>query len=459
MKKYILVIALFLLAINYTQAQYRNPFIPNHCKNAKQNLFNTKFSNQLNPISQTKHNLKATKATIWNVDTVVVYDTANNQDYRIVQNFNNNGDLLTSLFELWQNNVWINSGKSTCIYDAYGNLLTEISEEWVNNAWVNSWKSSYIYNANGNILNRLFQEWQNNVWLNYEKYIYSYDVNGNNLTELSEYWLNNVWVNNRRFTYTYDANGNRLIALSEYWLNNVWVYSWRSTYTYDVNGKIITLFSENWQNNAWINSGKSTYTYNANGNLLTEIYETWLTDAWENSWRYTYTFDANGNQLTELSESWQYNIWITEGRYTYTYDVNGNSITGKGEMWENSNWALSSSGLLLIYSSKNIISVVFGSCYIAHFISFSSAIDEKDNDSQIIIYPNPASDKLIIDFQSINDLKNIAVSFYNIQGKLLLQQAIKQPLIEINISSFAKGVYIVKVINEKEVTMQKLIKQ
>ncbi|MFZ4740970.1 MAG: T9SS type A sorting domain-containing protein [Bacteroidales bacterium] len=166
-----------------------------------------------------------------------------------------------------------------------------------------------------------------------------------------------------------------------------------------------------------------------------------------NSYKSTNTYDANDNKLTELFESWLNNAWVNNGKYTYTYDANGNSSTGKFEEWLNNNWEMNSYGDLDVYSSKNnIFSLYQIARFEAHFVSFTTGINENSN-KQINIYPNPATSNLTINLQQLTKLQNTTVSIYDIQGKLLLQQSITQQQTELNISSFAKGIYIVKLNN------------
>ena len=77
----------------------------------------------------------------------------------------------------------------------------------------------------------------------------------------------------------------------------------------------------------------------------------------------------------------------------------------------------------------------------------------------ILIYPNPATTKLTINLQQLTNLQSTTVSIYDVQGQLLLQQTIKQLQTELNISKFAKGVYVVKVNNDKQSMISKFVKE
>ncbi|MFZ4402296.1 MAG: T9SS type A sorting domain-containing protein [Bacteroidales bacterium] len=77
----------------------------------------------------------------------------------------------------------------------------------------------------------------------------------------------------------------------------------------------------------------------------------------------------------------------------------------------------------------------------------------------INIYPNPATSNVTINLQQLTHLQNTTVSIYDIQGKLLLQQNITQPQTELNIASLAKGIYVVKVNNNKQSLVSKFVKE
>ena len=365
-KHYILLLAICIMSI--ANAQQKNQKLP---QSVNENINKISDNHKSDYLKSTNPN--ASKAVIWNFDTIIAFNTSD-QVQKITQTFDN-----------------------------YGNILMYKIEDWLNNTWIN-----------------------------YSKNTYTYDASGNMLSEIIEYWQNNTWQNNYRYTYTYDANGNML-----------------------------TVLIESWQNNAWVSNSKGTYTYDANGNRLNWLHEKWQTNAWENSDKNTYTYDTNGSKLTSLYELWQNNAWVNRNKFTYTYDPNGNSITGKYEIWQNSNWQLSFTpnfSNLEVYSAENVFTSLIAARYEAHFVSFVNGIKESDI-KPIYIYPNPASNNLTINLSQLKNLKNTTVSIYDIHGKLLLHQNIQQPLTELTITQFAKGFYIVKVNNNKEILVSKFVKE
>ncbi len=88
-----------------------------------------------------------------------------------------------------------------------------------------------------------------------------------------------------------------------------------------------------------------------------------------------------------------------------------------------------------------------------------AGIKETTNTFDFTAYPNPATDKLTIDFPKITALRNLFISIYDIQGQLILLQQINNAKTEVNISSLAKGIYVIKFYNENNTSIAKFVKE
>lgn len=75
------------------------------------------------------------------------------------------------------------------------------------------------------------------------------------------------------------------------------------------------------------------------------------------------------------------------------------------------------------------------------------------NNEIVYIYPNPASDHIMIEGLQLNS----TIEIVDMNGKILLNQNVFDENIEINTSGFAAGIYIVSIIGESSATVQKLI--
>ena len=101
-------------------------------------------------------------------------------------------------------------------------------------------------------------------------------------------------------------------------------------------------------------------------------------------------------------------------------------------------------------------------CFDSAFVTINvnpSGINSFDKNNVFSINPNPAKEILTININKIKDSHNTIVNIYDLQGELMLQQAIKQETTELTISNFAKGMYILKICNDKNTMVSKFIKE
>lgn len=150
-----------------------------------------------------------------------------------------------------------------------------------------------------------------------------------------------------------------------------------------------------------------------------------------------YSYNGSTNNNTSLV---RYN---TDGTLDASFGVNGKTIQPIGTH-DNGAWAiaLQPDGKILTggWSSEggdNEMAVA------RFFGSSATAVSEPVLDNYLLIFPNPAINILTI--ETVVQSNNKTISIYNIQGKLLLKQIIKENKTDIDISDFSKGMYFVNV--------------
>lgn len=79
---------------------------------------------------------------------------------------------------------------------------------------------------------------------------------------------------------------------------------------------------------------------------------------------------------------------------------------------------------------------------------------EFELDSSVSLYPNPV--KNVLNIKAKNIIKS--VSLYDVQGRLLQTEINSNNQLEFNISSHSNGVYFIKIITEKGINLEKIIK-
>jgi hypothetical protein len=145
-----------------------------------------------------------------------------------------------------------------------------------------------------------------------------------------------------------------------------------------------------------------------------------------------------------------------DSSYHYTWNVkNGNIIDGINTNAVTIQWADKGTCLLSAAISNN------HGCYNAYtdsvkFRTFSSGIREESEKSGVIVYPNPVTDKLIIESG-----ENVQYELINVEGKVIRSsssQHYENPVI-LDLSDLSAGYYLLTVSSASHVDKVKVIKQ
>lgn len=79
------------------------------------------------------------------------------------------------------------------------------------------------------------------------------------------------------------------------------------------------------------------------------------------------------------------------------------------------------------------------------------------SDNGYTIFPNPSNNFIVIN--TPNELENGRITVYNVEGKEILQQVLINTKTYIDISSFAKGLYFIKLSTKEGALMRKFVKE
>lgn len=132
--------------------------------------------------------------------------------------------------------------------------------------------------------------------------------------------------------------------------------------------------------------------------------------------------------------------------------------------------------LLASYSGHNIppsvtaqsgkMSIIFTSStgqvfdgWRAHYVSGPSVGIEENNNLNFRIYPNPTSDFIYIEKESITNKTVKEVKIYSLDGRIVLDQSftLKNAIIKLSVSELSKGMYFVKILGENNSESHKII--
>jgi hypothetical protein len=174
---------------------------------------------------------------------------------------------------------------------------------------------------------------------------------------------------------------------------------------------MLSELDQNWDGVAWVNSNRYIYTYNANNDQTSELDQEWNGSAWQNNLYDITSFDANGFVKAESHKDW-------------SYPETGTEISGDS------------------------------SYYYFHTIVTGLNFPKTD---VVTIYPNPGKGK----FTLANGSNITSVEVFSLAGKkIYANYNFKQDASGvIDLTGYAKGVYILKTNRGGIIQSSKLIIQ
>jgi len=90
-------------------------------------------------------------------------------------------------------------------------------------------------------------------------------------------------------------------------------------------------------------------------------------------------------------------------------------------------------------------------------MDFTDAINDPEIVKNIKVFPNPTSNQLFVNID-LPSLENTEIQIFNLDGKLLLDNQFSSPQnqIELNVSNFASGIYILKITLDDEIVTKRI---
>jgi hypothetical protein len=388
------------------------------------------------------------------------------------------------------------------LYDNQNNLISLIFFDGINSGseWRNSEKLEFYYNSQNYNTSIIEYSWEleSLTWFPYIKLEYTF----NNLGEITStiYYYNSSeiisWQQNHKIENTYDLNGNETLNTTSIWNStmNQWEYSSKTVRSYN-NNSLTSITELDWSttNLIWINSKKTEYNYDTFGNLTISTSFNWLSSSsvWRQSFKEVRTFNGINLCTQMITYLWvsSTTLWKPSNMFEYNYDNLGNQTSEikssfnedlesfvyyhKTEYSFNNNYTLEETIYPPIYADGLSIfntqvlkfieydwnNELFNwdiSYYLDLYYSGleNSLFDEAY--SEISIYPNPASEFIIIKNQSEHEISTIEI--IDSWGNIVIEKSfvgqtvipIKNLIcgvyyININKNSSSKGIKLVKI--------------
>ena len=383
--------------------------------------------------------------------------------------YNSNGQLTERTLQEFQNGAWVNVGRDLVTYNASGDVTQHTWQEFANNKWNDVGRVQTTYNAQGLITKELTQEFDGTQWQNVEQEVNTYNAQGYPTQEVKEVWEDGAWFREEGTKTTYTFTGNNITAVEEEEWDvdkQAWEKTEKTLLAY--NGSTVSEYTEQiWENNSWVNKNKFVNIVWQNANQLMPksfVMQEWVNNAWANKNRTTYNFNSSGEWTSILTEEFANGAWKNSNQIVWAYDDKGNVTNTKTQNWNGTAWVtLTENNSIYTYESihlkeevhqfkgltdptlENVSRIVYSD----HQAFTVTATDDPELSANTRVYPNPTSKDLKIELSDA-DVRVASVSLYSITGQKVYEQVTQKAFsaepISIDVASFSKGMYLLKVL-------------
>jgi hypothetical protein len=304
---------------------------------------------------------------------------------------------------------------------------------------------------------------------------YTYNSNGTLNTTYSLQLNGSVWDTAGKTTYSYNAQNK---VAEEVVYNKIitgWEEAFKTTYTYDGAGNNTEVMGYEWTGSAWAENWKDSNTYNANNKLSTNTYMEYTGGVWENVYADSFGYSSTDYYTYNMSKEWNTDSvkWLYASLEERHVGANGLPDSVYYSQWDEdtqdwmrimiSDWHYNSNDLPT--NANGIISFMGAELPVFQFnyyyeYYFDAGVDKRAR-TTAAIYPNPATDKVTIEWKD-KTADRTTLYVFNNMGQMVAQQNIGATnKAEISLTGMQPGVYWLKAIaaDGTNVLAQQVIKQ
>jgi hypothetical protein len=401
-------------------------------------------------------------------------------DSKTEKNYDGNGyqNLLAYYYGDTITGQWVGYSKYESILDSKGQINEYVASVWDrdNNQWLPTQKKTNTWNQAGNLVLNMFYLYdaENAQWVEDSKEERVYNSDGTPDSVLISLWIENKggWIKLSKDEYQYDDQGREILLTSFTWDPSTGevAYGGQVDYVYNADS-LNTIISSLWDrvNEKWIPANKKDYTEAFNIETLTAYYS-WdsMSDQWKGSSKYEKGISDSGIVLWEIYSEWDDNAslfvptdsvefsnylnghvytqsvwdtlsgsWIFDLKSHDTYNADGNIVLDESYDWDINTSQWKDSEKTTWYYSEHTYSPVPGT-----------------NESQLRVYPNPASEYIVFDLEDMSSPAEICL--FDSQGRQVLERSFSgnEP---IRLGNLVGGIYLYKVTVGEKVFNGKII--
>jgi hypothetical protein len=169
----------------------------------------------------------------------------------------------------------------------------------------------------------------------------------------------------------------------------------------------------------------------------------------------TYQWKLNGNDISGA----------TNNTYAYIVTPNYNGKKINCMMTSNESCILGSPAIsntlkmTIKQSPKNSIITEAGNDLFPDNATLKTGLSSETIGDDISIYPNPATNSIILDYTGYQVSDKCELWIYSIDGKLLLNNNLKDKTTIIDVDSYESGIYYIRIMSSNETRTRKFIKE
>lgn len=364
-----------------------------------------------------------------------------------------------------QNDEWQNTSKIINVYDEFNRQSQRIRLEWDdNNQWLNQMKSEYYYNSNNDETQQSNYDWdvENEIWVNSFRVEFGYNEQGlensvvlwsrdfetEMLTRVEKYerWFNNSGSVIEETKFSWDKNNyvwNNMSKLNIYYGPDIQsndYYSWDSTewklykhYGYrldSLTGAYNNFILRN--DTSWVNTENGEVFYNSSEIIIGQESYRFQEDHdyWFGSYKFEQLVTDDGKSAGRITYDWNFSDedWEYDSKSESALNEYGISDYNKNMKWN---------------SSENIWNMENSRVY--YFRNVSSVNENKSENSNLHIYPNPCNNFLTIEIIGLENA-NVEYQIYSITGRLIEKGSlVTLESKDLDVCNLKKGFYLLKV--------------
>lgn len=345
------------------------------------------------------------------------------------------------------------SDRSTYTYHSNSKVATITLDQWEDNdsIWIPVEKEENLYNDGDYRTQHTIFYWDTlpRQWIPGTTEAFSYNESGQLTEYIYSLWdtLLVNWLPYLKQEFTYQEEGYRSVVLNFDWklAENRWIPATRIEYTYNGEEKQTEQrgFVRDSTNTAWIPSSLGITEYDPAGNY-TYLLRNWNpeTGQWTDLWRDVSLVDEYGNLIRKTHYRWYSDSqeWGCLDRIDYAYDLTRRRTELQlppDDFYDGFNYKLVSITYLIWFESSNDFFVNYRQSY--HYVNTSiNGIDPYPVDP-VLIYPNPASDRIQISLPSPTGSDRF--DLFDPGGRKVLTRQLTEKLTTVSISQLTSGTY------------------